>query len=108
MKLHAISLTQYDAVILLDNDVSVRGSLKSLWDCAASGKLLTTRGTWSNVNGAFLAVKPNVELFERMLAVLQNSTVSSGPEGWNGYGWGPVHKDDFRMQGFMYHFFHQR
>merc|ERR1712087_349384 len=46
IKLNAMSLTEYDAVLFYDTDVemrsSVEGPLFPLFDCAASGYFLTT------------------------------------------------------------------
>lgn len=112
MKLHATGMDQYDAVINLDNDVDMVGPvgrLRHLFDCIASGMLLTTRGQASPVNGGFFGIRPQKDLLKEVLLDLESTHVSLGPGGWNGYGWGEIfdHKrDDFRIEGFFDYFFY--
>jgi len=111
MKLHALTLYEYDAVINLDNDVTIGDrpeDLKRLFDCAASGQFLVSRGSYSEINAGFFAARPQRQLFFDMVAELQ--VVSADKHrGWNDLGWGPLHKaNDYRMQGFLYYYFYQR
>ena len=136
MKLHAFGMTQYDAVLLVDNDVRIakNASLAPLLSCAADGYFLSTRGAHSacdrprpgplffsrgglsrprehhtvRLNGGHLAFPPSSELLRRALDELRTATLSKA-QGWNHAGWGPFHaKFDARMQGFLYWLFHQR
>lgn len=114
MKLHSVGMDQFDAVINLDNDMNIASlesipRLRQLFDCAASGMMLTTRGSTSSVNGAFFAVQPQKQLLNEMLSELETAHVANNKEAWNGYGWGPNHKeDDFRIQGFFEYLFYLR
>ena len=107
MKLNAISLTEYDAVINLDSDMKVRGDLRPLFDCAASGYMLTARSRRCSVSGGFFAVKPQAALLDDMLASLSDASVNNA-QGWNRRGWGLRHKtNDFRVQGFLHYYLYQ-
>ena len=82
--------------------------LRGVFDCAASGTLLTTRGSHSGVNGGFVAVRPDAARLAAMLAALSAATVDEA-SGWDGRGFGPFRradrpKFDARVQGFLYHF----
>jgi len=111
MKLHALTLYEYDAVINLDNDVSISDQpeqLRHLFDCAASGHFLVSRGSYSEINAGFFAVRPQRQLFFDMVGELQTASATRHT-GWSDLGWGPLHKiDDYRMQGFLYYYFYQR
>ena len=120
MKLHAFGFADYDAVAVVDNDFDVDDveRLRPIFDCAAAGHVITTRGAHSAVNGAFAAVPPSEALRDALLAALSTATArrpAPGPRppdarrtrlwqvdretGWNGAGWGPFHrKFDARMQ----------
>ena len=121
MKLYAFGFADYDALIVVDNDFDVDDveSLRPIFDCAAAGHVITTRGAHSAVNGAFAAVPPSAALRDALLAALSTATArrpAPGPRpspdarrtrlwqvdretGWNGAGWGPFHrKFDARMQ----------
>jgi len=119
IKLHVVSLSQYDAVILYDTDIMIaeqgvfpEGALTPLFDCAASGYFLTTSVPkhlpW--VNGGFFAVRPNRPLFDAMLRSLSTASVDEAT-GWNSMGWGPKNeayrKSQYRMQGFLMFFLYQ-
>ena len=57
-KLHAFGLADYDSVVYLDTDVRVAeepGALRPLFDCAASGYVMSTRGVRAPANGGVLA-----------------------------------------------------
>ena len=125
MKLAAYGFADYDALIVVDNDFEV-DDVRDLWpifDCAAQGHVITTRGPHTGANGAFVAFPPSAELQDALLAALSTATArhpapgplppASGPRtprdgllrqvskntGWNGAGWGPWHeKFDARMQ----------
>ena len=121
MKLHAFGFDDYDAVAVVDNDFDVDDveRLRPIFDCAAAGHVITTRGAHSAMNGAFAAVPPSAALRDALLAALSTATArraAPGPRpppdadgrvfwqvdretGWNGAGWGPFHrKFDARMQ----------
>lgn len=108
MKLHAMALEDYDAVVNLDTDMTVVGSLKPLFDCAASGRFLTARGSISGVNGGMFAVQPSRSLLYDMVIDL---TLSQATEksGWNNRGLAPDAKyGQAGLQGFLYYYFYQR
>ena len=111
-KLQFLALDRYDAVVVLDADVRItetaRDPLRGVFDCAASGTLLTTRGSHSGVNGGFVAARPDAARLAAMLAALSAATVDEA-SGWDGRGFGPFRrvdhpKFDARVQGFLYHF----
>merc|ERR1719230_1675677 len=108
MKLNAMSLTEYDAVVNLDTDMSVVGSIKPLFDCAAEGRFLTARGSMSGTNGGMFAAKPSKALLYDILVDLSTS-VASEEDGWNRRGLAPQAKyGSSGLQGFLYYFFYQR
>merc|ERR1719343_1898068 len=108
MKLNALSLTDYDAVVNLDTDMSIVGSIKPLFDCAAQGRFLTARGSMSGTNGGMFAVKPNKALLYDIMVKLANS-VATEEDGWNNRGLAPqASYGSSCMQGFLYYFFYQR
>jgi len=108
MKLHAIGLEDYDAVVNLDTDFSVHGSLRPLFDCAASGRFLTARGSISGVNGGMFVVRPSKGLLQDLIAELRVSSASE-TEGWNGRGLAPGARwGQAGLQGFLYYYFYQR
>lgn len=111
-KLQFLAMEKYDAVVVLDADVRLSDKaadpLRGVFDCAASGTLLTTRGSHSGVNGGFVAARPDSRRLASMLAALATATVDE-LSGWNGRGFGPFRKVghpkfDARVQGFLYHF----
>eukprot|EP00403_Amphidinium_massartii_P034038 CAMPEP_0178450084 /NCGR_PEP_ID=MMETSP0689_2-20121128/42918_1 /TAXON_ID=160604 /ORGANISM="Amphidinium massartii, Strain CS-259" /LENGTH=341 /DNA_ID=CAMNT_0020075491 /DNA_START=139 /DNA_END=1160 /DNA_ORIENTATION=+ len=121
MKLHVFNMTAYDAIVFYDTDVLLsesnntqwpEGVITPLFDCAASGKFLSTSCSrhfpW--VNGGFFAARPHHDLFLAMLDELSRATVSKWT-GWNDFGWGPKNfgtsASQFRMQGFLTYFFYQ-
>jgi len=108
MKLNAMGLEDYDAVVNLDTDFSIIGSLRPLFDCAASGRFLTARGSISGVNGGMFAVKPSKSL---LYDVLMDLTMSSSDDktGWNSLGLAPgATYAQSGLQGFLYYYFYQR
>lgn len=108
MKLAALSLTEYDAVVNLDTDMSIVGSIQPLFDCAASGRFLTARGSMSGTNGGMFAVKPSKALLYDILIDLSTS-VATEEDGWNGRGLAPQAKyGSSGLQGFLYYFFYQK
>ena len=83
MKLHALGLHEYDAVLVVDNDFAPAGPWSDfgpLFDCAAEGRLLTTRASYSAVNGALVAAPPSAALLAELLGALATATV--GDDGW--------------------------
>lgn len=108
MKLNALSLEKYDAVVNLDTDFSIHGSLKPLFDCAASGRFLTARGTISGVNGGMFAVRPSTKLLNHIVADLSQSTADD-KRGWNMLGLAPgASYGQAGLQGFLYYYLYQR
>ena len=93
MKLAAYGFADYDALIVVDNDFEV-DDVRDLWpifDCAAQGHVITTRGGHTGANGAFVAFPPSAELQDALLAALSTATArhpapgplppASGPRG---------------------------
>ncbi|KAH8051625.1 hypothetical protein JL720_15113 [Aureococcus anophagefferens] len=77
MKLHALGLQEYDAVLVVDNDFAPAGPWSDfgpLFDCAAEGRLLTTRASYSAVNGALVAAPPSAALLAELLGALATAT----------------------------------
>ncbi|KAH8095480.1 hypothetical protein JL720_2782 [Aureococcus anophagefferens] len=58
MKLHAFAADYAVAVVDNDFDVDDVERLRPIFDCAAAGHVITTRGAHSAMNGAFAAVPP--------------------------------------------------
>ena len=115
MKLHALGLQEYDAVLVVDNDFAPAGPWSDfgpLFDCAAEGRLLTTRASYSAVNGALVAAPPSAALLAELLGALATATV--GDDGWgDAHSWGPFRKarsrvSQARVQGFLYWYYHQQ
>ena len=115
MKLHALGLQEYDAVLVVDNDFAPAGPWSDfgpLFDCAAEGRLLTTRASYSAVNGALVAAPPSAALLAELLGALATATV--GDDGWgDAHSWGPFRKarsrvTQARVQGFLYWYYHQQ
>lgn len=61
-RLNAFRLTEYDAVIVYDRDVSIFGDLTDVFRCAALNTFLTSSGPLSPLNLGFIAFKPNLGL----------------------------------------------
>ena len=75
MKLAAYGFADYDALIVVDNDFDVH-DVRDLWpifDCAAQGHVITTRGAHSAANGAFVAFPPSAELQDALLSAISTS-----------------------------------
>jgi len=108
MKLNTLGLEEYDAIVNLDTDITIHGSLRPLFDCAASGRFLTARGSISGVNGGMFAARPSKALLKEVLADLQVSSASE-QNGWTLMGLAPgARYDQAGLQGFLYYFFYQR
>ena len=83
MKLYAFGFADYDALIVVDNDFDVddvRG-LRPIFDCAAAGHVITTRGAHSAMNGAFTAFPPSAALRETLLAALSTANARRPASG---------------------------
>ena len=83
MKLHAFGFGDYDAVAVVDNDFDVDDveRLRPIFDCAAAGHVITTRGAHSAMNGAFAAVPPSAALRDALLAALSTATARRAAPG---------------------------
>lgn len=106
---------RYSSVVVLDSDVRINEDvphpLRGIFDCAASGLFLTSRGSHSGANGGFLAARPDPRTLDLMLDALSRAVVTP-TTGWNGVGFGPFRKADHpkfdaRVQGFLYWFLYQ-
>lgn len=67
LRLHAMHLTEYDAIAYFDFDVTLQGDVVPLLDCAATGEILMTEGAVSPLNIGMMAWKPSDELFKMAL-----------------------------------------
>lgn len=106
MRMHLFGLTDYDAAIYVDTDMEVRGDLRPLFDCAASGLFLNARDVFAAVNSGFFAVRPEKRLLGDMLRVLSTSRATK--TGWNGWPRGPNSQvGQFAMQGFLFYYMYQ-
>ena len=145
-KLHALGIdAPIDSVVLLDTDIDILGdddndrvgvgvgggswghrgdsdamsatnTLRTLFDCAASGFVLSTRGVRSPANGGLWAFPPSASLLSRLLLELSHAQPQA-VDGWNASGWGALGASDgrgpqpyygaFSFQGFAYWAFYQ-
>ena len=64
IRLHALNLTEYDAVMYVDSDVQIIGDIQPLLRCAASGEFMMTEGSGAPMNAGFMALKPEPRLLE--------------------------------------------
>lgn len=78
LKLRAFSLSQFDALVVLDADTAVVGSLEGLWHLPAAFAAVPDQSCWlsrfgprlESINGGVLFVRPCPAVMEHMLALL--------------------------------------
>ena len=59
IRLHALNLTEYDAVLYVDTDVQIVGDIQPLLRCAASGEFMMTEGSGAPMNAGFMVRNTN-------------------------------------------------
>jgi hypothetical protein len=67
IRLHAMNMTEYDALVYFDFDITITGDIMPLLKCAATGELLMTEGGASPLNTGVMALKPSPAILEMLL-----------------------------------------
>lgn len=110
IRLHALALDQYDAVLYYDSDVELRADVTPLLRCAATGRLLTTTGANVPLNMGTFAVRPDPKLLQTALNFAQRASFNS-TSGWAGAGFKPSTAKFFGAecgQGFFHTLFYKK
>jgi len=94
LKLHALTLTEYHRVLHIDADVVILQNIDELFDAPDDVSLLYTNSTLEGevFSGGVFAVRPCLQDFESILAVMRTGDYRYSGTGWKGsgvgYGWG--------------------
>lgn len=88
VRLNAWTIKGYDAVIMYDADILVRGNMLPVFQCAAQNKLLMTSGLASPCNLGFAAFRPDPRVQQAALYFLAHANYSD-IDGWGGAGFWP-------------------
>eukprot|EP00041_Stephanoeca_diplocostata_P031983 m.1011390 g.1011390 ORF g.1011390 m.1011390 type:complete len:697 (-) comp24062_c0_seq11:3705-5795(-) len=92
VRLNALRLIEYDAVVVLDSDELVNGDVLPLLKCAARNYMLTASGPMSPVNLGVWAFKPDLALLDTTLDFLRSVDyydVKAQIGGWDWIGFRP-------------------
>jgi len=81
VRLNALTLTEYDAVLVLDSDVHFYGDVRPILRCASRNFMLTTSGPMSPLNLGVWAFKPNAALLETSMAFAKAATYTKNGGG---------------------------
>ena len=89
IKLHALTLSTYDAVVMYSNLVQIQGDLLPLLRCAATGRFLATQGGFGEpLNPGFFAVRPDKRLLQAAMIFAREATFAPAT-GWANGGYAP-------------------
>lgn len=111
VRLHALSVDDYDAVAYYDTDIEFQGDVTPVLRCAARGRFLSTNGGMGEaLNVGFFATKPSPRLLQAALAFAREADYSD-KTGWADSGWAPsngYYVGGECGQGFFHHLFYKQ
>ena len=91
IRLHALKLTEYHAIMYVDMDVQIIGDIRPVLQCAASGEFMMTEGSGAPMNAGFMALKPEQRMFDLATWFAANADFSADKPvlhtlhgGWGG------------------------
>lgn len=83
-KLSVWTLTQYEKVLFIDNDIQVMKNID--WACKCKEKFLYTSDRFSPLNAGIFVTKPSFNKYEKMKHMLKTFDYNR-TTGWNGNGY---------------------
>lgn len=87
--LQVLGLPGYDAVVYVDNAVSVAADFALPLKCAARGRFIASAGYQFPLDSKVFAVRPSPALFKAAASFLATAA-RSAETGWGGAGWAPT------------------
>lgn len=88
-KLKILTLTQFDAILMLDADMMVRRNIDELFDVPAMSAVVAGLGLnpgWRDLNSGLMLIKPSQELYNKAVQLLNSLEDSSLSSYCNGIG----------------------
>lgn len=96
IRLNALALDEYDAVLVLDSDVTFYGDVRPILRCASRNFMLSTSGPLSPMNLGVWAFKPSAGLRDTAVAFGKTAVYQkrgdggSQSGGWSSVGFAPA------------------